>query len=81
MDRDKLKEMLDAVAAGALTTDAALDKLRALPFEDIGFAKVDHHRDLRQGQPEAIFGAGKTPDQVVQIMERLREALALYLHD
>ena len=73
MDRDKLKEMLEAVAAGALTTDAALDKLRALPFEDIGFAKVDHHRDLRQGQPEAIFGAGKTPDQGVQIMERLRE--------
>ena len=51
----------------------ALERLRALPFEDIGFAKVDHHRDLRQGHPEAIFGAGKTPDQIVQIMARMRE--------
>lgn len=73
MDRDKLKEMLDAVAAGTMSTQAALDRLRALPFEDIGFAKVDHHRDLRQGHPEAIFGAGKTPDQVLQIMARMHD--------
>lgn len=73
MDRDKLKEMLEAVASGGLSTEAALDRLRALPFEDIGFAKVDHHRDLRQGHPEAIFGAGKTPEQVLQIVARMRD--------
>ncbi|MBM3290108.1 MAG: nickel pincer cofactor biosynthesis protein LarB [Candidatus Hydrogenedentes bacterium] len=73
MDRDKLKDMIEAVAAGTMSTSAALDRLRALPFEDIGFAKVDHHRDLRQGHPEAIFGAGKSPDQIVQIMARMRD--------
>ena len=73
MDREKLREMLEAVAAGTMTSDAAIDRLRALPFEDIGFAKVDHHRELRQGHPEAIFGAGKTPEQVVQIMARMRD--------
>ncbi|HRI89925.1 MAG TPA: nickel pincer cofactor biosynthesis protein LarB, partial [Candidatus Hydrogenedentes bacterium] len=55
------------------TTDDALAQLRSLPYEDIGFAKVDHHRSLRQGHPEAIFGAGKTPDQVVQIMGKMRD--------
>ncbi|MCC6793491.1 MAG: nickel pincer cofactor biosynthesis protein LarB [Candidatus Hydrogenedentes bacterium] len=73
MDRDKLKELLESVAAGNTSTASALERLRALPFEDIGFAKVDHHRDLRQGHPEAIFGAGKTPEQIVQIMARMRE--------
>lgn len=73
MDRDKVREMLEAVASGRMTTEAALDRLRALPFEDIGFAKVDHHRDLRQGHPEAVFGAGKTPEQVLQIVARMRD--------
>ena len=73
MDREKLKDMLEAVAAGSMTTAAALDRLRALPFEDIGFAKIDHHRELRQGHPEAIFGAGKTPGQILQIMARMRD--------
>ncbi|MDZ4860533.1 MAG: nickel pincer cofactor biosynthesis protein LarB [Candidatus Hydrogenedentes bacterium] len=73
MDRDKLIALLDSVACGSLTTAAALERLRALPFEDLGFAKVDHHRDLRQGHPEAIFGEGKTPDQIIQIMGRLQE--------
>lgn len=73
MDRDKLKALLESVAAGDTTTDAALERLRALPFEDLGFAKVDHHRDLRQGHSEAIFAEGKTPEQVVQIMARLAD--------
>lgn len=73
MNRQKLKDLLDAVAAGAVSSAEALERLRSMPFEDLGFAKVDHHRDLRQGHPEAIFAAGKTPEQVVQIMAKLHE--------
>jgi hypothetical protein len=54
-----------------LDIDAALERMRHLPFEDLGFAKVDHHRALRQGMPEVVFGKGKTPEQVVAIGERL----------
>ena len=73
MEQKLLKELLDAVAAGAVTPDAALERLRNLPFEDLGFAKVDHHRALRKGYPETIFAQGKTPAQVAAIVTRMRE--------
>jgi NCAIR mutase (PurE)-related protein len=73
MNPARLREVLDRVAEGALSTDAALEQLRGLPFEDLGFAKVDHHRDLRCGLPEVIFAPGKDASQIVAIARRLRE--------
>ncbi|NIA16608.1 MAG: nickel pincer cofactor biosynthesis protein LarB [Nitrospiraceae bacterium] len=73
MEQEKLKALLESVASGALAPDEALGKLRSLPFEDLGFAKVDHHRSLRQGFPETIFCQGKTPEQIVAIVGRMRE--------
>ncbi len=63
--------MLEDVEAGRLGIEAALERLRRLPFEDLGFARVDHHRALRGGAPEAVYCQGKTPAQVVAIVERL----------
>ena len=71
MDQDSLKALLDQVRAGAVDVEAALGRLRHLPFEDLGFAKVDHHRALRQGTPEVIFGKGKSADQVSAIAATL----------
>src|SRR5690242_6276398 len=67
MDRDQLRGLLEQVRAGAVDVDGALNRLRHMPFEDLGFAKVDHHRSLRHGMPEVIFGKGKTPDQISAI--------------
>ncbi|HEU0124432.1 MAG TPA: nickel pincer cofactor biosynthesis protein LarB [Bryobacteraceae bacterium] len=67
MDADKIRELLDHVRTGAVDVDAAMDRLKHLPFEDLGFAKVDHHRALRHGMPEVIFGLGKAPDHVRDI--------------
>lgn len=75
MTRAELHTLLADVRSGALTTDAAQDRLlqylRQAPFEDLGFARVDHHRALRQGCPEVIFGPGKTPAQIAAIAERI----------
>jgi NCAIR mutase (PurE)-related protein len=71
VDREALRALLEDLRAGRVDVDAAVAKLRALPFEDLGFAKIDHHRALRGGAPEAIFCLGKTPAQVVAILERL----------
>jgi len=73
MDKAQLRELLDAVAAGTTTPESATERLKTLPFEDLGFAKLDHHRHLRQGYYETIFAAGKTPEQVVEIASRMRE--------
>ncbi|MGH7388429.1 MAG: nickel pincer cofactor biosynthesis protein LarB [Candidatus Rokuibacteriota bacterium] len=73
MDRQALRGLLDDVRAGRLGVEEALGRLRRLPYEDLGFAKVDQHRALRGGAPEAIFCPGKTPDQVVAIAWRLAE--------
>src|SRR6202790_4690448 len=67
MKTDELLRLLQAVESGKLAPEAALARLKHLPFEDIGFAKVDHHRALRQGYAEVIFGKGKTPAQIAQI--------------
>jgi NCAIR mutase (PurE)-related protein len=73
MDRESVRALLEAVRAGSLDTEAALSRLSRLPFEDLGFARVDLHRALRGGAPEAIFCQGKTPEQVVAIARRLAE--------
>ena len=67
MDENLLRGLLAEVQSGAVEIDAALDRLRHMPFEDLGFAKVDHHRAIRNGMPEVIFGQGKTADQVSAI--------------
>src|SRR4030095_3176117 len=69
MTEDQLRQILGDVRSGALSDDQALERLRNLPFEDLGFANVDHHRTLRQGFPEVIFGAGKTAEHVAKIVE------------
>jgi pyridinium-3,5-biscarboxylic acid mononucleotide synthase len=71
MDQNHLRELLEQVRAGAVDVDAAMERVRHLPFEDLGFAKVDHHRALRHGMPEVVFGQGKTPDQVSAIAASL----------
>jgi NCAIR mutase (PurE)-related protein len=71
MDVDRLRALLAAVKSGQLSADDALDRLRRLPFEDLGFARVDTHRALRSGAPEAVFCEGKSPEQVVGILTRL----------
>ena len=71
MTEERLRQLLEQVAAGRLDAAAAFERLRHMPFEDLGFAKVDHHRALRQGMPEVIFGQGKTPKQVAEIFGRL----------
>jgi hypothetical protein len=71
MDTQQLKSLLEQVREGATPVDAALDQLRHMPFEDLGFAKVDHHRALRHGMPEVIFGKGKTASQVEHIARAL----------
>ena len=71
MNSAALRKLFDQVRKGLISPDDAVDRLRHLPFEDLGFAKVDHHRALRQGMPEVIFGQGKTPRQVADIFTRL----------
>jgi pyridinium-3,5-biscarboxylic acid mononucleotide synthase len=71
MNQQQLKVLLEQVREGATPVDSAIDQLRHMPFEDLGFAKVDHHRALRHGMPEVIFGLGKTVAQVQQIAQAL----------
>src|ERR1022692_603063 len=71
MDQDQLRSLFEKVRDGAVDIDAAIARMRHMPFEDLGFAKVDHHRALRHGIPEVIFAKGKTPDQVVTIAASL----------
>ena len=75
MNRDRLQALLAQVRQGALSVEEACDRLRDLPFQDLGFARLDHHRDLRSGMPEVIFARGKTPDEVAEL------AAALEAHD
>jgi len=73
MNKDDLRAMLDAFQAGEITTDDMLERLRSLPYEDLGFARLDHHRGLRRGFPEVVFCEGKTPAQAVEIIARMAE--------
>jgi len=69
-----VKKLLRAVASGRLDVPEAVDRLRGLPFEDLGFARVDQHRHLRRGLPEIVFGQGKTAEQCSRIVDRIAEA-------
>ncbi|MGA2354083.1 MAG: nickel pincer cofactor biosynthesis protein LarB [Terriglobales bacterium] len=71
MNSHALHKLFEEVRKKRLSPDEAVERLRHLPFEDLGFAKLDHHRALRQGMPEVIFGQGKTPRQVADIFTRL----------
>ena len=71
MNEQSIRKLFDQVRRGKLSADEAVQRLRHLPFEDLGFAKVDHHRALRVGMPEVIFGQGKTPSNLAQIFARL----------
>jgi hypothetical protein len=79
VNRARLQTLLSEVAAGTLTPTGALDRLTHFPTEDLEFAQLDHHRALRQGQPEVVFGAGKAVDQTVEICERLAAAHGTFL--
>ena len=71
MDVHKLRALLTELQAGRLEIDQALEQLRRLPYDDLGYANLDLHRSLRQGLPEVVFGQGKTAEQLVGILERL----------
>ena len=73
MDRDHLKSLLEEVRSGGVDVDAAIERLRHMPFENLGFATVDHHRAIRVGLPEVIFGKGKRPEEVCAIATSLLE--------
>jgi NCAIR mutase (PurE)-related protein len=71
LKEQELHQLLDLVRLGALAPERAVARLKHLPFEDLGFAKVDHHRALRQGYAEVVFGKGKTPEQVAEIVRSM----------
>ncbi len=79
MDKDKIREVLDSVREGTVSVEDALARLRHLPYEDIKFAKVDHHRHLRQGIPEVIFASGKTARQVAEISRAMYKGSGSFL--
>lgn len=76
MNSSDLLKILEAVKGGELSPAAALERLKHLPFEDLGFAKVDHHRALRQGFAEVVFAKGKTPPQVAEIVRAMLQKKA-----
>jgi pyridinium-3,5-biscarboxylic acid mononucleotide synthase len=76
MNEHDIRNFVEALRAGKVGADEAVDRLRRLPFEDIGFAKIDHHRALRQGYPEVVFARGKTAKQVAEIVRGMLRASA-----
>lgn len=73
MEQKEMRQLLGDVADGTLSVEDALLRIRNAPFEDLGFAKLDHHRSLRQGVAEVIYGAGKTPEQIARIAASLAD--------
>ena len=73
MHPERLRDLLAQVSAGTVSTDEALEQLKSMPFDDLGFAKVDHHRSLRTGFPEVIFAPGKTAEQIIEIARSLND--------
>ncbi len=71
MDETSLYRLLEELKAGSVSADDVVRRLRRLPYADLGFARVDHHRTLRQGLPEAVYGPGKTIDHCVKIVGEL----------
>ena len=72
MNREKLQTLLESVRRGRTSVEQALEKLQTLPYEDLGFAKIDHHRQLRKGFAEVILGDGKTVDQLAEILKQMK---------
>jgi NCAIR mutase (PurE)-related protein len=79
VDRERIQSLLRDLKAGKVTVREAMDALRALPYEDLGFAKLDSHRDLRRGFPEVILCLGKSPEGIVEIARRMSESHGLVL--
>lgn len=73
MEQKKLKEILEKTANGEISVEDAVLMLKSEPFEDLGFAKIDHHRAIRQGIAEVIYGAGKTTEQIIKIASHMKE--------
>jgi pyridinium-3,5-biscarboxylic acid mononucleotide synthase len=71
MDQEQIRALLEQVKGGSVAIDKAIDRLQHMPFEDLGFAKLDHHRTLRHGMPEVIFGQNKAPEHILGIAEKL----------
>ena len=78
MDERDIRELLEDVRRGKLAVDGAVARLRHMPYENLGFARIDHHRSLRQGYPEVVFGRGKTPRQVTEITRGMLRAKAAH---
>jgi pyridinium-3,5-biscarboxylic acid mononucleotide synthase len=74
MNAKDIRELLEGLQAGRVSCDQAIGRLKNLPFEDLGFAKIDHHRALRQGYPEVVYARGKTPAQVAEIVRGMLRA-------
>jgi pyridinium-3,5-biscarboxylic acid mononucleotide synthase len=74
MNERDIRKLLESLKKGVVTIDGAVDRLRQLPFEDLGFAKIDHHRSLRQGFSEVVYGKGKTTRQVAEIVRGMLRA-------
>jgi len=70
MNRDKLNRILESLHRSEMTVEEAVEQLKMLPFEDLQFAKLDHHRELRRGIPEAIYSPGKTDEQILEIAQK-----------
>lgn len=73
MCQQSIEKLLEGVKNGTISVEDAMQKMKALPFEDVDFAKIDHHRSIRQGYPEVIYGESKTPEQIEQITQKLLE--------
>jgi len=76
MDELDIRNFVEALRQGKISPEKAIERLRKLPYEDLGFAKIDHHRSLRQGYPEVVFARGKTPKQVAEIVRSMLRAKA-----
>ena len=76
MDPNRLRELLLAIRAGSVSPEEAFDRLRRLPYEDLGYARLDTHRAVRAGAPEAVYCPGKSPEQIIAILARLAESHA-----
>ena len=71
MKEENIRELLDRISRGEVSVDEGIEKLKDLPYEDIGFAHIDHHRSLRRGLPEVIFGEGKNVSEILSIMDKI----------
>ena len=71
MNEKKLKKLIEDIKKGNLTEEKAFSVLKKLPYQDLGFAKIDHHRAIRKGFPEVVYGKGKTASQILEITKKL----------